>query len=134
MTARDRRSRKPLRSRRAPEPCGCAVLASREIDALLASGREAPTIANVAERLSMNVRTLQRCLGDEGRVFRDLLGECRLRHAARALTAGRLSIAAIAKQLGYSDSAHFARAFRAWTGLTPSGYQQEIARKRGPGR
>lgn len=99
---------------------------------MLASGGEAPTIAAVAARLSLTVRTLQRCLGDEGLVFRDLLGVCRHRHAVEALAAGRLSVAAIAKQLGYSDSAHFARAFRAWTGLTPSGYQREIAGKRSP--
>ena len=99
---------------------------------MLSSGSEAPTIANVAARLSLNVRTLQRCLGDEGLVFRELLGECRRRHAVYALAAGRLSVAAIAKQLGYSDSAHFARAFRAWTSLTPSGYRREIAGKRSP--
>lgn len=92
---------------------------------MLASGSEAPTIANVATRLSMNVRTLQRCLGDEGLIFRALLGECRRRHATAALAAGRLSISAIARQLGYSDSAHFARAFRGWTGRTPSDYQKE---------
>jgi len=98
----------------------------REIDAILANASEAPTLANVAARLSLNVRTLQRCLGDEGLVFRDLLGECRHRHATDALSAGHLSIAAIARQLGYSDSAHFARAFRAWTGHTPSDYQQGL--------
>ena len=97
---------------------------------MLSSGSEAPTIANVAARLSLNVRTLQRCLGDEGLVFRDLLAECRHDHAIEALGAGHLSIAAIARQLGYSDSAHFARAFRAWTGHTPSDYQKGFPKKR----
>ena len=123
MTAGDPRTRFPFRSNRAPEACGCGLLAIREIDAILTSGNAAPTIANVAARLSMNVRTLQRCLADEELVFRDLLRERRRQHAIEALTAGALSIAAIARQLGYSDSAHFARAFRTWTGRSPSAYQ-----------
>ena len=124
MTAGDSRTRFPLRSNRSPGECGCGVLASREIDAILTSGNAEPTIANVAARLSMNVRTLQRCLADEKLMFRNLLCERRRQHAIEALSAGTLSIAVIARQLGYSDSAHFARAFRTWTGRSPSAYQK----------
>ena len=73
----------------------------------------------------MNVRTLQRCLADEEQVFRDLLSECRQRHAVEALTTGTLSIAAIARQLGYSDPAHFTRAFKRWTRCTPRQFRTE---------
>jgi AraC-like DNA-binding protein len=129
MAAYDPHSRKSIRSRQAPERYDCGVSVRREIDAILASANEAPTLANVAARLSLNVRTLQRCLSDEGWVFRDLLRECRHRRAVEALAAGQLSIAAIAKQLGYSDSAHFARAFRAWTGHTPSSHEKEANKR-----
>ena len=105
-------------------PVDIGLLVSCEIDSFLQSGRGVPTIAYVAERLSMHVRTLQRRLADEQLVFRELLGECRRRRATEALLAGELSIAAIAARLGYSDAAHFARAFRAWTGHTPSSYRR----------
>jgi AraC-like DNA-binding protein len=103
------------------------LLVSREIDTFLARTRGVPTIADVAERLSTHVRTLQRRLADEQLIFRDLLSECRRRRAVEALLAGELSVAAIAAHLGYSDPAHFARAFRAWTGHTPSSYRRARA-------
>jgi AraC-like DNA-binding protein len=96
----------------------------RQIEAILAEGGDAPTLANVAGRMSINLRTLQRRLADDNRTFRDLLAQSRCRYAVEALGVGRLSIAAIAARLGYSDPAHFARAFRAWTGDCPSSYQK----------
>ena len=107
-----------------PGPADIGSLVSCEIDSFLASGCGVPTIAHVAERLSLHVRTLQRRLADEQLVFRELLGECRRRRAMEALSSGQLSIAAIAARLGYSDAAHFARAFRTWTGRTPSSYRK----------
>lgn len=109
---------------KSPAPADIGLLVSCEIDSFLADGCGVPTIAYVAERLSMHVRTLQRRLAAEQLVFRDLLGDSRRRRAVEALSAGHQSIAAIASRLGYSDPAHFARAFRAWTGRTPSSYRR----------
>ena len=109
---------------KSPASSDIGLLVSSEIDAFMAGRCGVPTIADVAERLSMHVRTLQRRLAAEQLVFRDLLGECRRQRAIDALSTGQLSIAAIATRLGYSDPAHFARAFRAWTGHTPSSYRR----------
>ena len=96
----------------------------REIDSILEEQNDPPTIANVAARLSENVRTLQRRLGEEELVFRDLVASCRRRAALEALEEGSLPIATIAANLGYSHPAHFSRAFRAWTGQSPSSFQK----------
>ena len=124
MPPHDRRARNSTGSDTARDRRGFGTRVSRELHAILTGGNEAPTIANVAARLGLHVRTLQRRLGAEKLVFRDLLSECRRRHAIAALDDSRFTISAIAKQVGYSDPAHFARAFRAWTGRTPSRYRR----------
>jgi len=48
----------------------------------------------------------------------------RMRHAVTMLRDSDLSITEIAIQLGYSDSAHFTRAFRRWTCVAPSKYRR----------
>jgi len=86
---------------------------SRTIERLLATRHS--TIAAVARELSMNVRTLH----------------CRRRQAVQELTRGTYSISEVSARLGYSDPAHFARAFRRWTGRSPTEYSRPA---RTPGR
>ena len=82
-----------------------------------------PTIAEVADRLSLEVRTLQRRLGKRGVRFRTLLRACQLERALEELRNRDVLIRDVAARLGYSDPAHFARAFRRWTGCTPTEYR-----------
>lgn len=83
-------------------------------------GDDRPSAAAVAQRLDMNLRTMQRHLAAWGVTFEDILDQYRCRAALDHLRSGRHSITDIAFQLGYSDSAHFTRAFRRWTGLAPT--------------
>lgn len=78
-----------------------------------------PTIDEVARALDMNVRTVQRHLRSWGVTFEQVLDEYRRVYAMTELTAGERSVTDIAFRLGYSDSAHFTRAVRRWTGLSP---------------
>lgn len=86
-----------------------------------------PTLTNLARRLSMNARTLQRRLGNEDLNFQGLLDDCCRRHAIHSVAASRLPISSISARLGYSHPAHFARAFRRWTGTSPSAYRASAA-------
>jgi len=82
----------------------------------------APTKSQIARRLAMSPRNLQRQLADEGTSFKDLLGEARLTLARSYLDEGRLPVTEIAFVLGFADTSAFSRAFRRWTGVTPRDY------------
>lgn len=97
------------------DPIQASVI--RKIHQLLPSE---PSILAVAAALSMNVRTLQRKLAGSGVSYRQLLDECRRRQAEAYLRRKDLSVAEVSRRLGYSDPAHFVRAFRRWTGHVPS--------------
>ncbi|MFN2426466.1 MAG: AraC family transcriptional regulator [Candidatus Binatia bacterium] len=79
----------------------------------------APTKPQIARRLGMSPRSLQRLLAGEGTSFKDLLGEARLTLARSYLEEGRLPITEIAFVLGFADTSAFSRAFRRWTGVSP---------------
>ena len=101
-----------------------AKFVRRFIAAALNGGE--PTIAKAAEASEMSVRTLQRRLEDVGLTFQELVNEVRLEKAVRLLLRPGASVAAVASALGYSDPAHFTRAFRSWTGETPSAFRRRL--------
>jgi len=80
------------------------------------------TIQRVAIMTGMNVRTLQRRLASAGYSFRDLREMEYQRVAMACLASGAMSVREISEKLGYSHPAHFARAFRRWTGRSPTVY------------
>jgi AraC-like DNA-binding protein len=79
--------------------------------------------ASVAERLGVSGRTLHRRLHERGTTYQELLDRVRLRLASRLLAAGR-PIADVAASVGFSQASTFHRAFKSWTGQTPTEYQQ----------
>ena len=76
-------------------------------------------VGAVARRLGTSPRSLQRRLLEQGVTFRTLVDAIR-RHRAAALLGADASISDVADRLGYSDARAFRRAFRRWTGQTPS--------------
>jgi AraC-like DNA-binding protein len=72
----------------------------------------------IARRLGMTPRSLQRRLHDEGVSFQSLRDETRRTLADRYLGEG-LSVAEVSFLLGFSEPSAFFRAFKRWTGLTP---------------
>lgn len=83
-----------------------------------------PSLVAVASALGISVRTLQRRLSARGLSYRCLLDEVRRQRAEVELRHRERTIADISRRLGYSDPAHFVRAFRRWTGKAPSHYEQ----------
>jgi len=82
------------------------------------------SIEEVASIANMSVRSLQRRLTDSGLKFNDLLNQAKYDHAKDILQNTQLPVAEIAKSLGYSDPAHFSRAFRRWSGLSPADFRK----------
>lgn len=85
-------------------------------------------IEETAEIADMSVRTLQRRLSEYSLHFNELLNEAKLTHAEMKLKNTAMPIMEIARSLGYSDAAHFTRAFKRWTGVTPSDFRKEISK------
>ncbi|MFK7984835.1 MAG: helix-turn-helix domain-containing protein [Sandaracinaceae bacterium] len=78
----------------------------------------------VAAMLAMSTRTLARKLAADGSGFGELQREVRCARACEYLESRGLRIAEIADRLGFSDPAAFSRAFRQWTGTTPSAWRE----------
>lgn len=68
-------------------------------------------------------RTLCRWLSQEGTSWRDLTDRIRFERATQLVQHSSLTLAEVSGDLGYSDPAHFTRAFRRWTGEAPSEYR-----------
>ncbi len=79
-----------------------------------------PTQEDVAEILNMSSRTLQRKLGDSGTTFKKIVDETRHARALAHFSKAQISVNEVTHLLGFSCSSSFTRAFRRWTGLSPS--------------
>lgn len=90
---------------------------------LLPSGE--PRQEDVADRLKMSLRSLQRRLLEAGSSYRDVLNQTRHELALHHLGKAELSVGEIAFLLGFSEVSAFTRAFRRWTGLSPRGWRQQ---------
>lgn len=86
--------------------------------------RGVPSLDDVAGRLHMSTRTLKRQLAQQGTSFSDILDDIREQKALLLLARKDLSVEQVADRLGYSDVANFTRAFKRWTGQTPSGWRK----------
>ncbi|MEQ9694607.1 AraC family transcriptional regulator ligand-binding domain-containing protein [Shimia sp. SDUM112013] len=84
-------------------------------------------IDGMAETIGCSRRTLQRALEREGMTYRQLLDRVRQKKANSLLLETDLTITEIALQSGYSDPAHFSRAFKRWNGLTPQHFRSTAA-------
>ncbi len=77
-------------------------------------------VEEVARSLGYSRQTLYRRLKAEGTTFEDVLDGVRHRAALRLIRKEGLSVKEAAWRLGYSDPAAFSRAFKRWTGVSPS--------------
>lgn len=87
---------------------------------------EPPDLTAAAEALHCSPRTLSRKLLAQGWQYQQLVDQVREIHARRALSDPTQSITRIAQQLGYADNSGFFRAFKKWTGLSPSAFRERL--------
>lgn len=84
-----------------------------------------PKLARVAATLFVSERTLKRRLQEEDASFQNLVDDVRLERAGELLTRTRMNLSQVADALGYADAANFTRAFKRWTGSSPSQYRSD---------
>jgi len=82
-----------------------------------------PKLARVAGTLYVSDRTLKRRLQDENISFQTLIDGVRLQRARELLAKTSMNLGQIADTLGYADAANFTRAFKRWTGQSPSRFR-----------
>ncbi|MAO57734.1 MAG: AraC family transcriptional regulator [Alcanivorax sp.] len=80
-------------------------------------------IDQVAGRLNLSRRSLQRQLSAESYSFKELVDELREDLATYYLEYQRLSISEVAFRLGYSEISAFTRAFIRWKDMNPSDWR-----------
>jgi AraC-like DNA-binding protein len=82
-----------------------------------------PSQEDVAELLNMSARTLQRKLSDGGVTYKQILDETRRVLALAYLSTPRHTVSDVTYMLGFSAGSSFTRAFRRWTGQSPSDWR-----------
>ncbi|MFY0691934.1 MAG: AraC family transcriptional regulator ligand-binding domain-containing protein [Paracoccaceae bacterium] len=85
---------------------------------------DAANLDDAARAMHLTPRTLIRRLEADGTSFQAIKDALRRDIAIRDLQAGQKSVEAIALDVGFSSSANFHRAFKRWTGSTPSSYRR----------
>ena len=100
-----------------PRPSPFRAEVERRLEPLLASGEVG--IERLARDLGYSRQTLYRRLKSEGITYEQLLDGLRKRLALRFMREG-LAVKEAAYRLGFSDPAAFSRAFKRWTGSSPS--------------
>ena len=89
-----------------------------------------PSIEEVARRLHISSRTLQRRLQDAGSSFQRVLDDARHQMARHYLSNSVLELNEAAYLLGYEDANSFVRAFRNWEGIPPGHWRETNRAKR----
>lgn len=102
-------------------PASCA----EEVRAVIAKygTRGKVGMETVARELGVSSRSLRRRLMAEGTSFDAVMNDVLARRAVHLLTAQRMTIQETAFALGYATATSFHRAFKRWTGKTPSTWQ-----------
>ncbi len=95
-------------------------------DILATSLDEALSLQDVADRLHLSLRTVQRRLKQEGSSFRAVKAALRRNKALAIMESSSQPVAAVAAELGYTETSAFFRAFVGWTGEAPSTYRRRL--------
>jgi AraC-like DNA-binding protein len=82
------------------------------------------TIQDLAQALHASVRTLNRRFAEEGTRFQLVKDGLRRDIAVHRLANSNTGVAALAYDLGFADATGFCRAFKQWTGSSPTDYRK----------
>lgn len=121
----------PLRPDEEARPAceeGRAALARRIRDDLTQHLERHVTIEELARRYAINTSSLKAAFKEAyGVPVAAYVKQCRMRRAMALLARTDGSVAAVARQVGYGSQGKFARAFRQYTGASPTAWRRQQA-------
>lgn len=103
------------------------AFSSQVMEFLLSSSLPLPSVDQVARNFGLSERTLHRRLVKEGENCRAMRNRVLQKHALYYLKETRLTVDAIACQLGYKDFSSFRRTFKKWMKCTPLEYRKMVS-------
>ena len=83
-------------------------------------GEGSVTESAIADYLHMSTRNLNRKLSAENTSFKTLMLEIRTELANQYINDATLTLTEISFMLGFSEISSFSRAYKRWTGMSPS--------------
>ncbi len=121
----------PVLCQQAIEQVDRQMMAFKSRESLVLKLRRLPIISTervlsldeAAESLFMSSRSLRRHLKELGISYQQLLDKMRSEKAIELLQQPSISVASIAEQLHFSDTANFRKAFKRWFAVTPREYR-----------
>jgi AraC-like DNA-binding protein len=105
------------------EPSGHEIVSAVKLMLPSYLSDKIPTLAEIAEMAGISIRSFQRKLSSAGVTYSDLLDGVRFENAAKLLRDTNAKIIDVAFSSGYTDPAHFTRAFRRFSGVTPRDFR-----------
>lgn len=99
---------------------GMAARVRSFMTSVLRQGQPFPSESAVSHAFAMSAATLRRRLRQEGVSYRALRMLLLHEEAERLMQDRALTLSSVAQRLGFSDDRAFRRAFKAWTGNSPS--------------
>ncbi len=88
-------------------------------------GNTFPDFSEICEKLNMTPQTLRRRLKEGNTRYQEIKDAIRKDASVYYLSKPDLSIDEIALLMGFSEASSFHRAFKKWTGKTPSAFRRD---------
>lgn len=85
------------------------------------------SLESVAATLNLSTRTLTRKLKEEGQSFKNLLAITRRELSEKYIRNRSLSLTEISFLLGFSETSSFSRAYKSWTGASPTEFREALS-------
>lgn len=85
-----------------------------------------PNVIQIGAHMGMSARTLKRRLTEKGYTYRNFVQMIQEEIATELLKNAQQSIGEIAFQTGFSEQSAFHRAFKRWTGISPTEFRKNL--------
>jgi len=94
---------------------------------LLKDLQNVPSLHSIARDMNMSERTLRRRLDELAFSFQDIHDSVRKMKSFELLQDARYSLQDVATETGFAETRSFRRAFKRWTGISPSEFSANLA-------